>query len=383
MVVALALLAVALVVLAVAGLVLIGRARADARRARERAEAAGAELAVAERRSRQALQDLPFVALRVDRDARLVEANPAALERFPFLVAGTTVLESFGEHRLARRVGLALAELSRQTFEVRLFADGRRTYRAAVEPYEVGDAREALVFLTDQSEAIAYQELRSQFVANVSHELRTPLTGLRGLLEALDDPQMDPTTRQDFVARAASETQRLEALITDILFLSELETTPGLPSSSRSDLAQAATATVADLGELAAEHGVALDIEAGGPAWTPLTDRMAATVVRNLVENAIKYAGPGATARTSVDRQGDIVTLTVADDGAGIPERSLPHVFERFYRADPSRSKRLGGTGLGLSIVKHIAERFGGRAEASSREGFGTTITVTLPADGP
>lgn len=383
MVVALALLAVALVVLAVAGLVLIGRARADARRARERAEAAGAELAVAERRSRQALQDLPFVALRVDRDARLVEANPAAMERFPFLVAGTTVLESFGEHRLARRVGLALAELSRQTFEVRLFADGRRTYRAAVEPYEVGDAREALVFLTDQSEAIAYQELRSQFVANVSHELRTPLTGLRGLLEALDDPQMDPTTRQDFVARAASETQRLEALITDILFLSELETTPGLPSSSRSDLAQAATATVADLGELAAEHGVALDIEAGGPAWTPLTDRMAATVVRNLVENAIKYAGPGATARTSVDRQGDIVTLTVADDGAGIPERSLPHVFERFYRADPSRSKRLGGTGLGLSIVKHIAERFGGRAEASSREGFGTTITVTLPADGP
>ena len=74
---------------------------------------------------------------------------------------------------------------------MRLFADGRRTYRAAVEPYEVGDAREALLFLTDASEAVAYQELRSQFVANVSHELRTPLTGLRGLLEALGDPAMD------------------------------------------------------------------------------------------------------------------------------------------------------------------------------------------------
>ena len=124
-----------------------------------------------------------------------------------------------------------------------------------------------------------------------------------------------------------------------------------------------------------------LELNADGPAWTPLTDRMAATVVRNLVENAVKYAGPGATAATTVGREGDVVTLTVADDGAGIPERHLPHVFERFYRADPSRSKRLGGTGLGLSIVKHIAERFGGRAEASSREGFGTTITVTLPAE--
>ena len=381
MVVALVLLGVAALLIAGAGLVLVRRARGDAERAREDAARLEAELAVAERRGRQVLRDLPFVALRVDRDGRLVEANPVALERFPFLVAGMTVLEAFSEHRLARHVDAALEGLSRQSFEVRLFAGGRRTYRAAVEPYEVGEAREALVFLTDQSEAVAYQELRSQFVANVSHELRTPLTGLRGLLEALDDPQMDPETRRDFVSRAASETQRLEALITDILFLTELETTPGLPSSSRSDLALAAAATVADLQDVADEHGVRLELNADGPAWTPLTDRMAATVVRNLVENAVKYAGPGATAATTVGREGDAVTLTVADDGAGIPERHLPHVFERFYRADPSRSKRLGGTGLGLSIVKHIAERFGGRAEASSREGFGTTITVTLPAE--
>ena len=387
MVVALVLLGVAALLIAGAGLVLVRRARGDAQRAREDAARLDAELAVAERLGRQVLRDLPFVALRVDRDGRLVEANPVALERFPFLVAGMTVLEAFSEHRLARHVDAALEGLSRQSFEVRLFAGGRRTYRAAVEPYEVGEvgeareAREALVFLTDQSEAVAYQELRSQFVANVSHELRTPLTGLRGLLEALDDPQMDPETRRDFVSRAASETQRLEALITDILFLTELETTPGLPSSSRSDLALAAAATVADLQDVAEEQGVRLELNADGPAWTPLTDRMAATVVRNLVENAVKYAGPGATAATTVGREGEAVTLTVADDGAGIPERHLPHVFERFYRADPSRSKRLGGTGLGLSIVKHIAERFGGRAEASSREGFGTTITVTLPAE--
>ena len=183
--------------------------------------------------------------------------------------------------------------------------------------------------------------------------------------------------------RASSETQRLEALITDILFLSELEATSGAPSSERTDLALAAEISAHELEELAAEHGVTVRLEVEGPAWAPLTERMARMVVRNLMENAIKYAGPGAATTTSVRREADGVVLTVADDGAGIPERHLPHVFERFYRADPSRSKRLGGTGLGLSIVKHIAERFGGSATATSREGFGTEATVTLPRANP
>ena len=126
-----------------------------------------------------------------------------------------------------------------------------------------------------------------------------------------------------------------------------------------------------------------LDLDVEGPAWVPVTETMARTVARNLMENAIKYAGPGATATVSVSREEGAVTLRVADDGAGIPERHLQHIFERFYRADPSRSKRLGGTGLGLSIVKHIAERFGGAVNAQSREGFGTTITVTLPEANP
>jgi len=382
--VALVLVALAAVMAVVALLVVLRRAHADAALARAEQARAVAAADLAERRSQAVLQDLPFAALRIDAAGRIVAANRIALEHFPFLVAGLGVLEAFSEHRLARRVEEALSSLTRQSFDVRLFAEGRRTYRVAVEPYEVDGTREALAFLSDASEAVAYQELRSQFVANVSHELRTPLTGLRGLLEALDDPAMEPQTRRDFVARATSETQRLEALISDILFLSELEATHGLPSSELSDLRQAAAATAQELESAAAEQGVALRLEVGDePAWTPLTDRMAGTVVRNLVENAVKYAGPGATATTTVRREGDSVVLTVADDGAGIPERHLPRVFERFYRADPSRSKRLGGTGLGLSIVKHIAERFGGRAEASSREGFGTTVIVTLPSATP
>jgi two-component system phosphate regulon sensor histidine kinase PhoR len=250
-----------------------------------------------------------------------------------------------------------------------------------VAPYEVGEAREALVFLTDQSEAVAYQELRSQFVANVSHELRTPLTGLRGLLEALDDPAMDPATRADFVARATSETQRLEALITDILFLSELETAPGRPSGSRSDLAQTASATVADLRRVAEDHGVRLELDIDGPAWTPLSDRMAATIVRNLVENAVKYTPPGGhvavNARAGEDGS---AVLEVEDDGPGIPAEHLPRIFERFYRVDKARSREMGGTGLGLSIVKHLAEGMGAAVSVASEPGRGTRFTVRIPS---
>ena len=383
MIVALVVVSLVAVGVAVAAVVAVRRARAQEARARAEAAQAVSATAVAERRGRAALQDLPFVALRIDREGRLVDSNIAAIESFPFLTPGMSVLETFSEHLLAQRVETALATLESQRFEVRLFADGRRTYRAAVEPYEVGDVREALVFLADASEAVAYQELRSQFVANVSHELRTPLTGLRGLLEALGDPTMDPGTRRDFLARAAGETQRLEALISDILFLSELEATQGLPATTSSDLSQAVSSVARELEGMADEYGVTLVVELPGPAWTPLTERMAHTVVRNLVENALKYAGPGARAEASVRLDADGVVLSVSDDGAGIPERHLPHVFERFYRADPSRSKRLGGTGLGLSIVKHISERFAGRATASSREGFGTTITVSLPGAAP
>ena len=359
------------------------RARAVAAESEDRAEAAAARAGLAEQRLRELRDVVPLVALRLDGSGRLAEANRLARERFHFLQPGMSVLEAFSEHTLAQQVDASLADMAPREFDVRLFVDGRHTYRALMEPYEVDGRREALLLLLDASDVVDYQELRSQFVANVSHELRTPLTGLRALLEALSDPTMDGPTRDDFTARAASETQRLEALISDILFLSELEATQGAPSADRSDLAEAANNTRDALAELAAEHKVTLTVDAPRPVWTPLSDRMAVTVVRNLMENAVKYAGAGATATATVRAEDGGATLVVSDDGAGIPEKHLQHVFERFYRADPSRSKRLGGTGLGLSLVKHIGERFGGGASVTSREGYGTTITVTLPLAAP
>jgi two-component system, OmpR family, phosphate regulon sensor histidine kinase PhoR len=378
---------VALIV--VAGLGGAAVAWARARVVTQRADAAAGErdaargvAETAEERRRATFAALPLAALRVDSANRLLEANVRALEWFPHLVAGQPIIEEFGEHEFADQVSEALVDGQPRRFEVRLFADGRRTYRVAVDVLE---GPEALVFLTDLTEAIAYQDLRSQFVANVSHELRTPLTGLRGLLEALDDPDMDRAIHDRFVTQATAETVRLEALITDILFLSELEATQGMPSDARSDLRYAVAMATELVAADAATYRVAVRVADGDAAWTPLSERMSLTVARNLLENAVKYAGQGASVDVTIEHAPDgWVRLVVADDGAGIPERHLPHVFERFYRADASRSKRLGGTGLGLSIVKHIAERFAGNAEAQSREGIGTTITVVLPeAIGP
>ena len=329
-----------------------------------------------------ALEALPGTVVIVDGDGEVLEANAAALRELPFLRTGVGVLEAFGDHMLAARVRDVLASGRDDEFEVKLFVEGRRTFRVQVAPFAAEGARGAVLVLRDATQAVAYQDLRSQFVANVSHELRTPLTGLRGMLEALEDPEMPAGMRDDFVRRSRLETERLEALIDDILFLSELEAAQGIPSGERSDMAAVAREVAVELEGESGEQGVGIAVDVSGGAVTALTDRMAHTVVRNLLENAVRYAGPGATATVRVHPAGREVLVEVQDDGLGIPEKDVPHVFERFYRADPSRSRRLGGTGLGLSIVKHIAERLGGSASITSREGFGTIVSVRIPAAG-
>lgn len=374
-------------VIAVLALVIAVLALAALRRARvaEAPEvvAEPAPQAAAPDRLAAAFDALPVTAVLVGPGGEVVRVNPAALEAFPFLRTGVGVLEAFGDHMLAARVREALDTGRDDEFELKLFVEGRRTFRALVAPFRADGEAGAVLTLADATQAVAYQDLRSQFVANVSHELRTPLTGLRGMLEALEDPDLPPDMRADFVSRSRFETERLEALVDDILFLSELEAAQGAPSGERSDMGAMAYVVADELEGEAAEQSVRLHVEAAEGMWTTLTDRMAHTVVRNLAENAVRYAGPGAVATLRVRRVGGDVEVEVQDDGLGIPEKDVPHVFERFYRADPSRSRRLGGTGLGLSIVKHIAERMGGSASITSREGFGTIVAVRIPAAPP
>ena len=249
---------------------------------------------------------------------------------------------------------------------------GREIFRI---PYDLDGRRETLVYLRDAGDLAAYEELRAGFTAAVSHELRTPLARLLALLETALLPD---TETRDLVEQAREEVGQIRELIDDVLFLSELE-------SGREPVALGAAAAlpilreVADaLAESAARAGVTVTVEGDADTELPLRPRMIRVVAENLAENAIRYAGAGATCALAVRREADAVVLVASDDGVGVGDKDLGRLFERFYRADRARASR--GTGLGLAIVKHVVASAGGTVEATGERGSGLTVRCAFPA---
>jgi signal transduction histidine kinase len=244
-----------------------------------------------------------------------------------------------------------------------------------VVPYSIGDRTERLVYLSTQGDLAAYEELRSGFTAAVSHELRTPLARLLSLLELALLPGEDVA---ELVEQARREVEQIRELIDEVLFLSELESGARVVSLGATPILPVLSAVAADLEERAARAGVAVRVEGDDEAAIAMRPRMLRVVVQNLAENAIRYAGPGSTARLSVRREPAGVVLRVADDGAGVAPADLPRLFERFYRADRSRASR--GTGLGLAIVKHVVASAGGTVVADGARGRGLEVRCVFPA---
>jgi two-component system, OmpR family, phosphate regulon sensor histidine kinase PhoR len=242
-------------------------------------------------------------------------------------------------------------------------------------PIEVDGRRETLLFLSEPGELAAYEELRAGFTAAVSHELRTPLARLLALLESAVLPDFDP---EALVEQASHEIEQIKELIDDVLFLSELETghtVVALGSTVALPHLREAVESLAAQGERA---GVTIVVDGDEEAELPLRPRMLRVVARNLAENAIRYAGEGATFRLTVRASEHGVVLEAADDGAGVSEEDASRLFERFYRADRARSSR--GTGLGLAIVKHVVTSAGGNVDATGEPGRGLTIRCMFPA---
>jgi len=219
----------------------------------------------------------------------------------------------------------------------------------------------------------SFDELRTGFTAAVSHELRTPLARILALLESTELPGADVRALLD---QARAEVENAGTLIDEILFLSELE-------SGREVVALGSTNALPVLEEVLAEHDDAaaragVHLAAGGDADVelPLRPRMLRVLAENLTENAIRYAGHGATFRLSVERGDAASVLVAADDGPGVSEQDLGRVFERFWRADAARASR--GTGLGLAIVKHVVAAAGGTVEARNNPGL--EVRCVFPA---
>lgn len=334
------------------------------------------------------LGSLQEAVLIVDSSNYILLANKALRDIFP---QATAILNQRLERVLHSSVFLSYVENVRkhqgppqQEIE---FADGPRSIwvevtGSLVPPLNGQREPWALFVIHDITKQKKLEMVRKEFVANVSHELRTPLSVIKGYVETLvdDHREMGLDDRDKFLRTIQRHTERLNSLLEDLLTLSRLESiNPGLRRES-TDLSLLVASLVEDYRgrPAAAAHHLTVEID---PAIGPLLiDPLKITqVLENLCDNALKYTPPGSHIDLRARRRDHEVEISVKDDGPGIPEMDLPHIFERFYRVDKGRSREKGGTGLGLSIVKHIVQLHQGRTWAESKLGQGSTFYFSLP----
>ena len=236
------------------------------------------------------------------------------------------------------------------------------------------DGGMTIIVLSDITAVKHGEEIRSEFFANASHELKTPLTAIKGFNDVIGMKSKDDDIRT-LSSKIDKEVNRVVSLIDDMLNLSKLETTK-TPIVEKVDLVAVAYDAEESISALARDKNV--NIEISGEGTVEMEKDHAYELVKNLMENAVRYNEDGGHVFVSVDEKADKVTLKVKDDGIGIDEENQSRIFERFYRVNKSRSRETGGTGLGLSIVKHVAELYDAKLTLSSTLGAGTEITVSF-----
>lgn len=235
-----------------------------------------------------------------------------------------------------------------------------------------------LVSLYDKSVGVSVARAHADFVANASHELRTPLATILGYVETLMNPKAggDEETRTKFLETIQHEATRMQTLVSDLMSLSRIE-------AVKHEAPRQAVDMVGLAREIAGEFKTGGDVQVSANREEAVISgdkAQMSQVLRNLIDNALKYGKPGGPVALGLEAADTgWLSITVKDEGEGIPPEHLPRLTERFYRADTSRSRAAGGTGLGLSIVKHIVERHRGRFDITSRQGEGTTAEIILP----
>ncbi len=346
-----------------------------------------------------------------DREGRALLANPELRRLFDLAgdVIGRTPLELTRNTELAELVATTLARGEDRHAVVEVRTPGRRTIALASTPLSAADRSAGgetdgvlgvVVVARDTTQATRLDEMRRDFVANVSHELKTPLSAIRAYAETLRDGALDDRPAAErFVGRTIEQSRRLQALLDDLLTLSRLESLEERPHPEPVDLMPILRRAVEVVEEPARARGVEVllqePIAPPPPVWgdRESLERLAT----NLLDNAVKYnrergrVAVAVTLEPEEDGREDEdggeapreLVLEVADTGIGIPEESVPRLFERFYRVDKGRARDEGGTGLGLAIVKHVAQSGGGRVEVESELGVGTVFRVHLPLAPP
>ncbi|HCW74905.1 MAG TPA: PAS domain-containing sensor histidine kinase [Candidatus Marinimicrobia bacterium] len=246
----------------------------------------------------------------------------------------------------------------------------------------LGDKIGVLIVLNDISRLKKLETMRQDFVANVSHELKTPITSIKGFIETLRNGALrDPVTAERFFGIIADQTERLDAIIDDLLTLSRIEREQDQHRLEMrfESVKQVLESAIADCRYLAENAKVEIRLDCPDDLKANLNPELIRQGVLNLLDNAIKYAGSGKVIRVEAQTTDQALTIAVADDGPGIPEEHHARLFERFYRVDKGRSRHLGGTGLGLAIVKHIALAHGGTVSVQSQVNAGSRFIIEIP----
>ena len=289
------------------------------------------------------------------------------------------LIEAVHDHDVDRILKLCLKGGQQQTAQ---FESGIARYflRAIAIPLQKQDRLNgALILVQDLTELRNLQTMRREMVGNISHELRTPIAGIKAMAETLQNGAIeDKEAAKDFLSRIEGEADRLTQMVAELTQLSRIETGRTELKMEPVDLNTLVDEVLSEMAPLAEKQPVALlkQLSPDLPSIKADKDRIRQTII-NLVHNAIKFNKIGGRVTVSTAFDAKSVTVSVDDNGIGISRNDLPHVFERFYKADKARSG--GGSGLGLAIAKHTVQAHGGDIRAQSEEGKGSTFSFTLP----
>ena len=333
----------------------------------------------------QSFMDASTDAILIVENARVAASNRTARQLLGSNIVGQNVRMAFRHAGAIER--LSDPDADHSGHPIRLTGIGQQTQMWDMRIQAIGEGQK-LVHLADRSGAQAAEKMRVDFVANASHELLTPLAAIKGFIETLGDPDAgeNPETRERFLGIMAKETDRMQALVRDLMSLSRIEAEKYDPPQHPIDFADIVVETVDQLRSSQKERGadVILDIANNLPPVMGDAGQLR-QLASNIITNAMKYGKAGSSVTVSLEpsRSGAMLALAVADKGDGIAPEHLPRLTERFYRVDSGRSRSVGGTGLGLSLVKHIVDRHRGHLEIRSIVGEGTKVSVLLPVAPP